>query len=121
MRPIKDIMTTNLQWVEPGTSVRAAVAVMSRHRIGSVLVGNRGEPPAIVTETDVVRRVLAEDKNPASVTVDEIMSCPLITVVADGAIAQAGDLMAEMKSVTWRSRRVRTWWGCSRSGTYCPS
>lgn len=95
MRPVKEIMTTNLQWVEPGTSVRTAVAVMGRHRIGSVLVGNRGEPPAIVTETDVVRRVLAEDKNPASVTVDEIMSSPLIAVDEKQPIEHAGDLMAE--------------------------
>lgn len=95
MRAVKDIMITNLQWVEPGTSVRTAVAVMSRHRIGSVLVGNRDEPPAIVTETDVVRRVLAEDRNPASVAVDEIMSCPLITVDENRPIEQAGDLMAE--------------------------
>jgi CBS domain-containing protein len=95
MRPVKDIMTTDLQWVEPGTSVRAAVMVMSRHSIGSVLVRNPGQPPAIVTETDVVRRVLAEEKNPASVTVDEIMSLPLITVDEGRAIEQAGDLMAE--------------------------
>jgi CBS domain-containing protein len=95
MPAVKDIMTRNLQWVEPGTSVRTAVAVMSRHRIGSVLVGNRGEPPAIVTETDVVCRVLADDKNPASAMVDEIMSCPLITVDEHRPIEQAGDLMAE--------------------------
>ncbi len=95
MRPVKEIMSTNLQWVELGTTVRAAVAVMSRHRIGSVLVGSRGEPPAIVTETDVVRRVVALDKNPSSVAVDEIMSCPLVTVEQNQPIEHAGDLMAE--------------------------
>lgn len=95
MRAVKDIMTTDLQWVEPGTTVRTAVSLMSRRRIGSVLVGNRSDPPAIVTETDVVCRVLAEDKNPAAVRVEEIMSCPLIMVDEQRPIEQAGDLMAE--------------------------
>jgi CBS domain-containing protein len=48
-----------------------------------------------VSETDVVRRVLADDRNPESVTVDEIMSGPLITVDERRPIEQAGDLMAE--------------------------
>jgi len=69
--------------------------MMSRHRIGSVLVGNRSDPPMIVTETDVVRRVLAEDRNPPAVLVEEIMSGPLIMVDEHRPIEHAGELMAE--------------------------
>jgi CBS domain-containing protein len=95
MRLVKDIMATNIQWVKPGTTVRAAAALMTRERIGSVLVGDGTSAVAIVSETDVVRRVLADDRNPGSVTVEEMMSGPLITVDDRRPIEQAGDLMAE--------------------------
>jgi signal-transduction protein with cAMP-binding, CBS, and nucleotidyltransferase domain len=94
-RLIRETMTTTVQWVEPGASVRAAAAVMSRCRIGSLLVGYGSESFGIVTETDLVRRVLAENLNPASVPVEDIMSCPLITIEDTQSIEAAGELMAE--------------------------
>jgi CBS domain-containing protein len=95
MRPVKEIMSANVQWVKPNATVRAAAALMARERIGSVLVGDGTSAVAIVSETDLVRRVLADDRDPASVTVDEIMSGPLVTVDDRRPIEQAGDLMAE--------------------------
>ncbi|HET8759825.1 MAG TPA: CBS domain-containing protein [Nitrospiria bacterium] len=95
MRPVKEIMATNVQWVKPGTMVRAAAGVMARERIGSVLVGDGSSAIGMVSETDVVRRVLADDRDPTSVTVDEIMSGPVVTVEGHRPIEHAGDLMAE--------------------------
>ncbi|MFZ5876729.1 MAG: cyclic nucleotide-binding/CBS domain-containing protein [Nitrospirota bacterium] len=95
MRPVKDIMSTNVQWVKPSATVRAAVAVMARERIGSLVVGDGASAVAIISETDVVRRVLAEGRDPESVTVDDMMSGPLVTVDDRRPIEQAGDLMAE--------------------------
>jgi CBS domain-containing protein len=95
MRPVKDIMSTNVQWVKPNATVRAAVALMTREQIGSLVVGDGASAVAIISETDVVRRVLAEGHNPESFTVSEMMSGPLITVDDRRPIEQAGDLMAE--------------------------
>ncbi|MFZ5876650.1 MAG: cyclic nucleotide-binding/CBS domain-containing protein [Nitrospirota bacterium] len=95
MRSVKDIMTIAVQWVHPESSARAAAALMCRHRIGSLLVGDGDRSAAIVTETDLVRRVLAENRNPASVTVDEIMTRPLVTIDQRQSVEQAEALMAE--------------------------
>lgn len=95
MHTVNTIMSTGLQWIEPGATVRAAAAAMSRHRIGSLLVGDGAVAAGIVSETDVVRRVLAADRDPASVTVAEIMRGPVVTVDERGSIEQAGELMAE--------------------------
>jgi len=95
MRQIREIMTTAVQWVHPGASARTAAAIMSHHRIGSLLVGDGDGAAAIVTETDLVRRVLAQNRNPASVTVEEIMSSPLITVDEHQSIEHAEEVMAE--------------------------
>ncbi|HET8761116.1 MAG TPA: CBS domain-containing protein [Nitrospiria bacterium] len=95
MRLVRDIMTTTVRWVQPGASARAAAALMSRHRIGSLLVEDGDGSAAIVTETDLVRRVLAENKNPTSVTVDQIMTSPLITVDEHQSVKHAEEVMAE--------------------------
>lgn len=95
MRPVNDIMTIAVQWVAPDVSVRAAAAIMTEHRIGSLLVGDGYGPAAIVTETDLVRRVLAENRDPASVTVGEIMTRPLVTIDRHRSIKRAEALMAD--------------------------
>lgn len=94
MRTVREIMSTDLKWVNRGATVRAASGVMTMHRIGAVLVGGEG-PPAIVTETDVVRRVVAAGRNPCSTFVEHIMNQPVIAVAERRSIEEAGDLMAE--------------------------
>jgi CBS domain-containing protein len=95
MRAVKEIMATDLKWVEPGATVWSAAVVMSQQRIGCILVGGAGGPPAIVTETDILRRVVAADRNPCSMLVHEIMNQPLVTINQSRPIEEAGDLMAE--------------------------
>ncbi|MEO5658135.1 MAG: CBS domain-containing protein [Nitrospiria bacterium] len=94
MRTLSGIMSTELKWVNRGETVRAAAGVMTRLRIGSVLVGGEG-PPGIVTETDIVRRVVAADRNPCATFVEEIMNHPPIALDERRSIEEAGDLMAE--------------------------
>ena len=78
--PIRHIMTTSPPTVAPGTSVAEAVQFMKQHSISNVLVGKIGEAVGIVSESDIVRKVIAAAKDPASVQVEQIMSSPLISV-----------------------------------------
>lgn len=48
--------------------------------MGSVLVGEPDQPIGIVSEADIVRKVIAAGENPASIPVEKIMSSPLINV-----------------------------------------
>jgi formate/nitrite transporter len=78
--PIRRLMTNGPPTVAPGTSVAEAVQVMKQHTVGSVLVGESDKPVGIMSEADIVRKVMAAGDNPASVKVDQIMSTPLISV-----------------------------------------
>ena len=78
--PIRHLMTAGPATVAAETSVAKAVEAMKQRGFGSVLVGERGRAVGIVSEADVVCKVVAAGGDPAAVSVREIMSTPLISV-----------------------------------------
>jgi len=78
--PIRRLMTEALRTVAPETTVAETVKIMKRHSIGSVLVGSPGQAIGIVSEADVVRKVIGEGLRPEDVSAEKVMSTPLITV-----------------------------------------
>jgi formate/nitrite transporter len=80
LEPIRRLMTSGPPSVAPSTSIAQAVEVMKQHASGSVLVGELGEAVGIVSEADIVRKVVAVGEDPNSIHVDQIMSTPLISV-----------------------------------------
>jgi signal-transduction protein with cAMP-binding, CBS, and nucleotidyltransferase domain len=90
---LKDIMAPTVFRVDTDTTIRDAARIMRSKDLGSLLITRGHDPVGIVTETDMVRRVLARDLNPDTHTVEEIMSAPLITVEAATGILEARDRM----------------------------
>lgn len=78
--PIRRLMTDGPPTVAPGASVAEAVQVMKEHAIGSVLVGQPGKAVGIVSEADIVRKVISANQSPASMKAEQIMSTPLVSV-----------------------------------------
>jgi len=78
--PIRRLMTDGPPTVAPGASVAEAVQVMKQHSIGSVLVGQPGKAIGIVSEADIVRKVISANQSPASMKAEQIMSTPLVSV-----------------------------------------
>lgn len=95
--PIRRLMTAGPPAVAPETSVAQAVQVMKRHTIGSVLVGQPTAAVGIVSEADIVRKVIAAGQDPAAVEVDRIMSSPLITVDIRTGVYDIYRTMADKK------------------------
>jgi len=93
MLTLKDIMAATVFRVDGDTTLRDAARIMASRDLGSLLVTRDHEPAGIVTEADLVRRVLARDLNPDTHTVEEVMSAPLITVDAGTGILEARDRM----------------------------
>ena len=65
--------------------------------IGSLIVEKYNTPVGIVTERDIVNRVLARDLDPSKIKVSEIMSSPLVSVDPDDDLLKASELMQEHK------------------------
>jgi CBS domain-containing protein len=91
---VRDVMTTNPVCVDPDTSVVDAAKKMSEREIGDVLVQN-GVDVCIVTDRDVVVRVVAEGRDPANTRVRDVCTTTVETVTPDTPIATAVGLMRD--------------------------
>ena len=95
MAQIKDFMTSNVVSVEPGTSVVDAAKVMIQEEKGPLPVVEGDRVVAIVTDRDLVARVLAAGRDPKSVTVDEIATKDLVTAEPNVDVEDARRMLAQ--------------------------
>ncbi len=86
---VKDYMRRNVYYVDFNATVYEASKIMKAHDVGSVIVKLNDQPVGIVTERDILLKVIGEGKDPKKVKVGEIMSSPLVTVKADDTIEEA--------------------------------
>ena len=94
---VRDIMAKNIKTVKPDDSVHAAVLKMNKFDIGSVIVISSGRPVGIITETNIMRRVVESRMDPATVWAKDIMTSPLVSIEENASVAEAAKLMAERK------------------------
>jgi CBS domain-containing protein len=90
---VTEIMVNNPVMVTPDTSVRVVAKFMLEKSIGSIILAENGRPVGIITERDLVRRVLALGKNRDSLTALEICSKPVIAISEMDQVDNAVDLM----------------------------
>jgi CBS domain-containing protein len=90
---VAQFMKRSLVSIQHSATVSAAAALMRQQKIGSVFVQRHGEIVGIVTESDIVRKVLATGLFPDKISVEEIMSAPIIGIEENRPIIEAADLM----------------------------
>jgi len=90
---VKNVMAHPVVSIEANEPVRAAAKLMSKKRIGAIVVTENGRPVGIATERDILERVVAKALNPNEVKMGEIMSKPLITVNSTIPIINAVRIM----------------------------
>jgi len=76
---VKEAMKTNLAVVDPSITILDAAKLMKKRKIGNVIVALDNQPIGILTESDVLKKVVAEGKNPNDVLVKDVMSTPVLT------------------------------------------
>ncbi len=79
--------------VTPDATIVRVAQILRDEHVGSVIVVQDQKPLGIVTDRDITVRVLAEDRDPATTKVSEIMSKPLVTVPPEAGVAEAARLM----------------------------
>jgi CBS domain-containing protein len=94
---VRNFMVSNVMTIETNAFVMDAVKTMNQHAIGCLVVNENGSPVGIVTERDLLKRLLAESKNPKKTRVQEIMSKPLIVAKPDMEIEEVIKLMFNRK------------------------
>lgn len=92
---VEDVMIKNVVTVSAKTTVKEAVEVMNKHEIGCLVVMQRNKLAGIITERDMLKRVLAQFRNPEKTKVSEIMTTPVITTSPTTDLEEAVKLMFE--------------------------
>ena len=93
---VRDVMTREVVTIKPDEPVIEAARLMKNHDIGSVVVvTERDEVIGILTEKDLVTRVVAENRDVLRTRVREVMTPNPITVYDDTPLEIAARLMAE--------------------------
>jgi len=86
---VADIMSSPVTTIDGEVSVRDSSQTMIDKQIGSIIVTEHDQPRGIVTERDLVERVVAPCSDPNQTKIKEIMSTPLITISKETGILDA--------------------------------
>jgi len=92
---VSDLMETKLQTARADSTAKESAVQMAKSKRGYVIVTDGGQAVGIVTERDLVQKVIAEGLDPAKVLIGDIMSTPLIKVDKDSKVDEAAALMSE--------------------------
>ncbi len=96
MVPVKSFMVPADKFISADRDLdaRSAASLMRDKNISSLLVTRNAEVVGIVTDTDMVRRLVAVGADPAKTPVEQIMSAPIQTIDENKTLLDANDLMA---------------------------
>ncbi|MGB3943306.1 MAG: CBS domain-containing protein [Methanothrix sp.] len=87
--PVRDIMARPVITVDSSVDVMKAANKMFSANVGSLIVIHNDQPMGIITERDLVGKIVARAANPKEVKVSDVMSSPLITVHPEISLSDA--------------------------------
>lgn len=95
---IEKLMIRNVITLQGDATVHEAVQLLNKHKIGCLIIlNNNGQIAGIITERDLLERVLEQCKNPKQTKVSEIMTRKVITASPNTDIIEATRLMFKLK------------------------
>jgi len=94
---VEDIMVKDVITIDASASVKEAAEIMNQFEIGSLIVVERRKAVGIITERDLLKRVVAASRDVEKTKVKEIMSRPLIVIEPNMDLEEAIKLMFKMK------------------------
>jgi CBS domain-containing protein len=94
---VRDVMTKTVVTAPPDMSAAEAGKKMVENRVGNVIIVKEGRPVGIVTESDMVAKVISKNMKPSSIKLEQLMSKPLITTRSSDDINDAVLVMAQKK------------------------
>ncbi len=94
---VKDVMSSPTVTVDENATVNKVAQLMAKHEYGCIVVTTKDDKPlGIITERDLVVRVLAKNLKPDSVKTRKVMTSPLITIEPDATMSDAAKRMSRL-------------------------
>lgn len=94
---VNQIMQSNVATVTPETSARSAAALMAAGDVGMLPVCENGQPVGVVTDRDIVLRVIPRIGGSTDIAVGEIMSHPVLECRMDDSIEHIAGVMGDQQ------------------------
>ncbi len=94
---VKDIMSSPVVTLDEDETSNKVANLMDENDLGCVIISNKaGKPVGIITERDLVIRVLAKNLMPDAIKAKEIMTSPLVTITPEATISEAARRMSRL-------------------------
>jgi len=94
---VKDVMTSPVITITEHETIYKAAQLMNKHEVGCVIVTSKeGKPVGILTERDLITRVLAKNTLPSKVRAGKVMTSPLITIDSEENLQEAARKMSRL-------------------------
>ena len=90
---VKEAMRAKPLTCKPLITIKRVAEMMREKRVGSSIVVSEGKPIGIITESDILKKVVAEGRDSRKVKVQEVMTTPLVNVDPYVTIEQAMKIM----------------------------
>jgi CBS domain-containing protein len=94
---VREVMSKKPKVGGPEMSVQEAARTMRSGKVGSLIVLEKGHTIGIITERDILTKVVAEGKSPSELKVAEVMSSPVITARPEDKVSDAAKRMSQMR------------------------
>ena len=91
---VSEVMTTALEFLAPDATVQEATVLMAELEVGALPVGSPRDLQGVLTDKDILFRVVAEGRSSAEVRVREVMSSTIFTCTETDSLAEALDQMS---------------------------
>lgn len=94
---VEDVMVKEVITIDENLTVKEAAEIMNKFEIGCVIAVGKGKAMGILTERDVLKRVVAEGKDASKIKVKDVMTTPLVVAEPGMDLGEAVKLMFQMK------------------------
>ncbi len=95
-RDVAEIMTKDVATIQYDTIVEEAASIMAGRGISGIVIMKAGQVAGMLTERDILKRVIAIGRNPACVKIEEVMSQPVVSVPPHYSVFSASRMMEKL-------------------------
>ena len=92
---VRDVMTSSVDWASPDTSVVQVAQLMKKVDVGSIPICKGNELVGIITDRDIVLKVVAVGGNTNNTAVKDVMSTNIVSVTSSQDVHEAAGLMSK--------------------------
>ncbi|MCD6145892.1 MAG: CBS domain-containing protein [Methanosarcinales archaeon] len=96
-RPVREVMSPRVITADINDPLPDVAKEMIKYDRSSAIVTKDGKPVGIITERDISRKIIPDDRKPSSVPLSEIMTSPLITIDQNTSLSDAIQMMLSHK------------------------